>query len=121
MRAAAPLPAESRRAAGTDLLFRALLVPARADQYASQAVIPLVTCGVEDHLALIAGLAHLNDNGPRLGPGLRIVERNLAPQLVRRWARDAFDHLIRVDVRSTKALREIGGFDDQRVSFPVAA
>src|SRR5579863_2562152 len=98
MSAAAPLPAESSRAASTDLLFGALLFPARAHQDARHAVITFVTGGIEDHLALIAGLPHLNDHRPRLGPGLRIVEGDLAPQNVRFRARDAIDHSVSIDV-----------------------
>src|SRR5579863_6541249 len=92
------------------LLLRGLLFLAGANEDAGHAVVPLMTGGIEDHVAPVIGLAHLNQNGPRLGPRLRIVEGDFAPQIVSVHAREALDHLIRFGVRSTKALLEIRGF-----------
>src|SRR5579862_4891785 len=77
--------------------------------------------GVKDHVALVSGLSHLDENGPRLGPRLGILESDLAAQIACVHAAEALRHLVGLDVRPTEGLREIGGFDDQRVAFPVAA
>src|SRR5580704_16658105 len=103
MSAATPLPAESStQKAFNALLFRGLLFSARPDQDARHAVVPFVTGGIEDHLAAVIGLSHLDENGPRLGPRLGIVESDFAAQIIGVHAPEAFDHLISIDVRSTE-------------------
>src|ERR1700733_10528164 len=120
-----PLPKESRTTSQSwakwSLLLPGLLFPAGANQDARHAVVPLVTGRIEDHVALTRGPPHLDDNGPRLGPGLGVVESDFAPQSIRVSACEALDHFVRLDVGSTKALRKVRGFHHQRVSFPVAA
>src|SRR5579862_8368314 len=124
MSAATPLPNESRSKSGScgkwNLLLPSLLFPAGAHQDARHAVVPFVTGGIEDHVALIGGPPHFNDNSPGLRPGLGIVEGDFAPQSVRVGSREAFDHLVCLYVGSPKALRKVRCFDDQRISFPMA-
>src|SRR5262249_16900373 len=43
------------------LLLFCLLLPAVADENPSHAVVPLMTSGIEDHVALIVRLPHLDD------------------------------------------------------------
>src|SRR5580700_8991418 len=109
MRAATPLPNESRSMSGScgkwNLLLPSLLFSAGAHQDARHAVVPLVTSRIEDHVTLTRGPPHLNDNGPGLRPRLGIVESDLAPQSVRVNAREVLDHFVRLYVGPTKALR----------------
>src|SRR5579871_7033684 len=95
MSAATPLPAESssRRKSNELLLAGGLLFAARADQDADHTVIAFVARGIEDHVLIIRGAAHIDLDGPRPGPRLRIIKGNLAPKGIRIQARDVLDHL----------------------------
>lgn len=60
--------------------FSRLVLPWGAGEDAGQAVVALVAGGVEDHVALVGGVAHLDENSPRLG----ILEGDLADRSCRR-------------------------------------
>src|SRR5579863_6839461 len=103
------------------LLLGGLLFPPGADEDAGHAVVALMAGGIEDHLASVVSLAHLDENGPGPGPGFGIVEGDFALQIVGVDAGVALGHLVGVDVGPAKALREIGGLDAESVAFPMTA
>src|SRR5215831_7827740 len=107
--AAVPLIKERKRtsASSVRLLLCALFFPAGSDQNTRHSVVAFVARGIEDHVAVIVGLSHFNLHRPRLGPGLGILESNLAPEIVRVNARESLDHLVGFYVRASEALREI--------------
>src|SRR5581483_5507890 len=102
MSAATPLPKESRAISGSAgkslLLFPGLLLPAVSDEDAGHAVVSFVAGGIENHMPLVGGSPHFDHHGPRPAPRLRVIERYLAPQIVRVHAGDPLDHLVGIDV-----------------------
>src|SRR5215467_1801587 len=115
MRAAAPLTnaRNSTSGSGSMLFLFSLLLPAVSDQNADHAVVSFVTGGIEDHVLVIGCFSHLDDHGPRLGPGFGIIEGDFTPQIVGVYAREALDHLVGFGVRPAEALRKIRGPHDE--------
>ena len=124
MRAATPLPQQTEKRSPQRarlLLGSFLFFPACADQHAGDGVIALVASGIEDHVAVGGRSAHLDADGPGLGPGVGVFEGDVAAQRVGIEASEALSHLEAVGIGAAIGLLEIGGLDDQGIAFPAAA